>query len=67
MQDADVGSEEAPSSNAVERVYRSQGARLWRSVLAFAGDAEVANDAVAEAFAQLLRRGANVRLSLIHI
>jgi RNA polymerase sigma-70 factor (ECF subfamily) len=61
MQDADVEPEEAPSSNAVEHVYRSQGARLWRSVLAFAGDAEVANDAVAEAFAQLLRRGAEVR------
>jgi RNA polymerase sigma-70 factor, ECF subfamily len=34
---------------------------MWRAVLAFAGDPEVASDAVAEAFAQVLRRGENVR------
>ena len=45
----------------LERLYREHGARLWKAVLAFAGDREVANDAVAEAFAQLLRRGAEVR------
>lgn len=45
----------------LERVYREHGDRLWRSVLAFAGDPEVASDAVAEAFAQALRRGDKVR------
>jgi RNA polymerase sigma-70 factor (ECF subfamily) len=34
---------------------------MWRAVLAFAGDGEVANDAVAEAFAQALRRGEAIR------
>ncbi|MCU1352571.1 MAG: putative polymerase subfamily sigma factor [Acidimicrobiales bacterium] len=31
--------------------------RLWRSVLAWSGDREIAHDAVAEAFAQAIRRG----------
>lgn len=48
-------------SDELERVYREQGARLWRAVLAFAGDREVASDAVAEAFAQALRRGEALR------
>ena len=34
--------------------------RLWRSVYAFAGSRDVADEAVAEAFAQLLRRGDEV-------
>jgi DNA-directed RNA polymerase specialized sigma24 family protein len=41
----------------VEAVYRSVHARLWRSLLAYTGDAEIASDAEAEAFAQVLRRG----------
>jgi RNA polymerase sigma-70 factor (ECF subfamily) len=41
----------------VEAVYRSVHRRLWRSLLAFTGDVEVASDAEAEAFAQVLRRG----------
>jgi len=45
----------------VEAVYREHGDRLWRAVLAFSGDREIASDAVAEAFAQVLRRGAEVR------
>ncbi len=45
----------------VEAVYRSDAERLWRAIYAFAGDAEIANDAVAEAFAQVLNRGAAVR------
>jgi DNA-directed RNA polymerase specialized sigma24 family protein len=44
----------------VEAVFRSVHARLWRSLLLFTGDAELASDAVAEAFAQVLRRGAAV-------
>jgi hypothetical protein len=34
---------------------------MWRALLVFAGDAEVASDAVAEAFAQALRRGGEIR------
>lgn len=34
---------------------------MWRAVLAFAGDPEVASDAVAEAFAQALGRGDEIR------
>jgi len=45
----------------VEALYRSQGARLWSAVRAYTGDRGLADDAVSEAFAQLLRRGAAVR------
>ena len=41
----------------VEVAYRAVHARLWRALLAFTGDAELASDAEAEAFAQVLRRG----------
>ena len=34
---------------------------MWRALLAFSGDPEVASDAVAEAFAQALRRGEALR------
>ena len=45
----------------LEVVYREQGARLWRAVFLTSGSREVADDAVAEAFAQALRRGRAVR------
>jgi DNA-directed RNA polymerase specialized sigma24 family protein len=45
----------------LERLYREEGSRLWRALVAFAGDREVASDAVAEAFAQALRRGGDLR------
>ena len=45
----------------VERVYREEGERLWRAVFAYAGDRGVADDAVAEAFAQALQRGNGIR------
>ena len=43
-----------------EELYREQGAALWRSVLLYAGDPDVASDAVAEAFAQAIRRGEEI-------
>jgi RNA polymerase sigma-70 factor, ECF subfamily len=49
----------APSE--VEAVYRQDGDRLWRALYAFAGNEDVASDAVAEAFAQALRRGSAIR------
>jgi len=45
----------------LEQVYREHGARLWRAVLLASGSREVADDAVAEAFAQALRRGGALR------
>jgi putative glutamine amidotransferase len=58
VQDAAV---KAAGSDPVERVWVEQGARLWRSLLAFSADPDVASDAMAEAFAQALGRGAEVR------
>ena len=54
-----VAQVQAPSE--VEAVYRDDGDRLWRALYAFAGDENVASDAVAEAFAQALRRGSAIR------
>lgn len=48
-------------SDELERLYRDQRDRMWRAVFAFVGDPEVASDAVAEAFAQALRRGDELR------
>lgn len=45
----------------VRLVYASDHARLWRSIYAFSGSREVADEAVAEAFAQALRRGDELR------
>jgi RNA polymerase sigma-70 factor (ECF subfamily) len=48
-------------SAPLEAVYREIHAHLWRAVLAYAGDPEIASDAVSEAFAQALRRGDAIR------
>ena len=48
-------------SERVERVYREDGARLWRSIFLASGSRDIADDAVAEAFAQALRRGRALR------
>ncbi len=45
----------------LEAVYREEAARVWRAVLLYSGDREIASDAVAEAFAQALRHGASIR------
>ena len=45
----------------VESVWVEHGPRLWRALLAFTGDAELASDAMAEAFAQALGRGTAIR------
>lgn len=34
---------------------------MWRTLLAYSGDPDIASDALAEAFAQALRRGTNIR------
>ena len=45
----------------LERPYREQGDRLWRSLVLSMGNRDVADDAVAEAFAQALARGEVLR------
>jgi len=51
----------ASGTHALEALYRQDGDRLWRALLGFAGDPEVASDSVAEAFAQAIRRGDAIR------
>ncbi len=58
VQDAQVNRE---PTDAVEGLFRREGVRLWRALAAFTGDRDIASDAVAEAFAQLLGRGDEVR------
>jgi RNA polymerase sigma-70 factor (ECF subfamily) len=50
---------DAPTER-VRRLYESDHTRLWRSLFAFSGSRDVADEATAEAFAQLLRRGDEV-------
>jgi RNA polymerase sigma-70 factor, ECF subfamily len=45
----------------LEDVYRTQGPIIWRALLAFTADTAVADDALAEAFAQALARGDELR------
>ncbi len=52
---------EEGSQDAVEALYRTHGERIWRAVLAFSQDPDLASDAVAEAFAQALVRGSAIR------
>jgi RNA polymerase sigma-70 factor (ECF subfamily) len=51
----------AEHPDAVERSYRRNSARLWRSLLLFSGSTDVADDALAEAFAQAVARGDAIR------
>jgi RNA polymerase sigma-70 factor (ECF subfamily) len=45
------------ATDTVEAVYRRDGGRLGRALQAFTGDVDIAAEAMAEAFAQALRRG----------
>jgi RNA polymerase sigma-70 factor, ECF subfamily len=45
----------------LERLFQKDGARIWRALLAYSGDREVASDALAEAFAQALARADAIR------
>lgn len=46
--------------NDFESLYRRHAERLWRALLSYTGNPEIASDAAAEAFAQCLARGADV-------
>jgi len=45
----------------IEALYRQEADKMWRALFAFSADAEIASDAVAEAFAQAIRRGSAIR------
>jgi RNA polymerase sigma-70 factor, ECF subfamily len=45
----------------LEVAYREEGPRLWRALVAFSADPAIADDALAEAFAQALARGDGLR------
>lgn len=64
MECADVGAgrrDGESSADRVRAVYESDHARLWRSIHAFSASRDVADEATAEAFAQALRRGDEIR------
>jgi len=46
---------------SVEALYRADAERLWRALFAYAGDPEIASDAVNEAYVQVIGRGDAVR------
>lgn len=51
----------SPEEVDLESVFREHGAKLWRSLFLATGNREIASDAVAEAFAQALRRGPHLK------
>lgn len=57
MQDSLVDERQAH----IEAVYRSEFPKLWRALYGYAGDAEVASDAAAEAFARAIRDQEGIR------
>jgi len=61
MHDAVVRADADVHPVDLERVYREQGPKMQRALLLFTGDRDVADDAVAEAFAQALARGSEMR------
>jgi RNA polymerase sigma-70 factor (ECF subfamily) len=62
MQDAEVETHiKADPRSAIEAVYRQHGDRLWRALRLTTGSSDIASDALAEAFAQLIARGSAVR------
>lgn len=56
MEDSDVS-----TRDELERLYREEGNRIWWSLLAYSGDREIADDAVAEAFMRALRDAREIR------
>ncbi|MEL6985550.1 MAG: RNA polymerase subunit sigma-24, partial [Actinomycetota bacterium] len=44
-------------SDPNDQLFRTEHGRLWRSLVAYCGDADVAAEAEAEAFTQALARG----------
>jgi RNA polymerase sigma-70 factor (ECF subfamily) len=49
------------ASAEVELVYRAEALKMWRALVGFTGDREIADDAVAEAFARAIRDAPSIR------
>jgi RNA polymerase sigma-70 factor (ECF subfamily) len=60
----DAAATEHDQRSRFEDVFRQHGERLSRSLLLFAGDADVAADALSEAFVQAIRRGSAIESPL---
>jgi len=45
----------------LERLFEEESKLIWRALVAYTGDRDVASDAMAEAFAQALARGDELR------
>jgi len=61
VQDASVATDPGLGLDRLRDAYVRTHGRLWRSILAWSGSRDVADEACAEAFAQVARRGAAVR------
>lgn len=49
------------AARRIEELYRDQGTRMWRALLAYTGNPDIASDALAEAFTQAIARGEDVK------
>jgi RNA polymerase sigma-70 factor (ECF subfamily) len=49
------------SSPEIEHVYRIDALKMWRALVGFSGNREIADDAVAEAFARALHHEGSIR------
>jgi RNA polymerase sigma-70 factor (ECF subfamily) len=56
-----TGQATSASPTEIERLYRDQAGRLWRSLVAYCGDADMAADAVAETFTLALEQWGSIR------
>jgi RNA polymerase sigma factor (sigma-70 family) len=45
----------------VEGTYRAQAPKMWRALIGYTGDPEIASDALAESFARALRHETTIR------
>jgi RNA polymerase sigma-70 factor (ECF subfamily) len=52
---------EIVDSAELGEIYRTQGPKLWRALVAYSGNRDIADDALAEAFAQAAARAEAIR------
>ncbi len=57
MSEVPGGEDTRTVHDRVRETYDAQHVRLWRAIAAWSGSSDVADEAVAETFAQLMRRG----------
>ena len=53
--------ERVDQRTSIERAYREQSQKMWRALFGYAGDPDIASDALAEAFARALRNEGEIR------